>query len=681
MYTIILLNTIFDKENDNVLLCNSKQELQAYFDTITDKVVVASNINFDVNDLITTKVVVDVPLGLSFLKLLNYNYCIVKNNDDVSDISYWFVNNSRQDVGNRVVLDLQIDWFNTYWYDISNLQGLLIRTHLDRFIKYNGQYVYNFGVNSPLFEREDIQGFAKRPTKKYKLLSHYDTSSMDSVLDDWLNANIECWKYYFISAGKNYNFSTTTDGGTNFTPIEKEINPMNFRLRGLALTSSNIVVLCAPVYKNVNITINFRNSETERRHIWSQNSVEKFLRDNNNYANVYSIKYSQIAPFYITQYINGTDYDIDPDGYTLRLMTKNNADGKFFKSKGNSFYSYLTKDGEDTFVCVDFQSIQSKLILSIPEEMYKIKFNANDINNNCEPKLYNEDYSIYRLYFGGSQYELPISKSSNKPYFIYKEIIMPDITKSILIFNAKNSNDEVNSYFETIFNEISEKDFTGFISTLDNSLWFTSDQLDTFLATNKNNLQIFQNQQQSRIWQTASNAVGSASAGIVSSLATGSPIGIFSGLIHGATQGINTIIQNEYEKQNYNLNLDNMRNSPQELQSLNSNAVLISSVDEFGIYIEMQEAIPFEQQQIVDYLKIFGYNYRNIANINNFVKTRKYYNYIQANIFDVDGKIAEQIKDLIKQSISKGIRFWHKDNFTGVIDFTLNNIERSVTNG
>lgn len=673
-YTITLLNTIFDKENDNVLLCNSKQELQAYIDTITDKVIVATNINFDVNDLITTSVVVDVPIGLSFLKLLNYNYCMVKNNVDPTDISYWFINNSKQDVANRIRLDLQIDWFNTYWYDINNMQGLIVRTHLDRFIKHNNQYVYNFALNSPFFEREKIQGLAKRPTKKFKLLSHYDTASMDSKLDNWLNNNIECWKYYFLSAGKEYQFYRSNNG-----IIDENISTSTLReLKYNNETNSGVVVLCEPVYKyrRTGGYIFFKNTKSNNQYWWLDSGINQFLKDNNNYANVFAIKLSNISPFAIGLYVENTDYQVDNNNL---YILSNNSD-YFGRGIDGEYYIYNSKLTQYPYPIMQVvsQNLTKNLIMSIPSEMYQCKFNIDEINNKCEPKLYNEDYAIYRLYFGGNQYELPVAKSSNKPYFIYKEIIAPDITKSILIFNSTNENDETNTYFSTIYNNLSEKDFTGFISTIDNSLWFTNDQLDTFLATNKNNLQIFQNQQKSRASQTATNMVGSVVTGITSSLATSSPIGAVSGSVQAISQGINTAIQTAYDSINYDLTIDNMRNAPQELQSLNSNALLISAVDEFGIYIELQQLIPFEQQQIVDYLNIFGYTYNNIADVKSLVKSRKYYNYIQANVFDIDGRIAEQLKDIIKESIAKGIRLWHKDNFNGIIDFKLNNIERSI---
>lgn len=686
MYTITLLNSIFDKENDNVLLCNSKQDLKAYINTITDKVVVNNDCNFDVKNLIETTIYVDVNVGFSLLKLLNYNYCIVQNNDVADDVSYWFVNKSRQDNGYRIALDLKIDWFNTYWYDINDMQGVISRTHLDRFKPYNNEFVYNFGVDSPLFERETIRDLAKRTTKKFKLQSHYDTSSINSEFDKWLNDNVECWKYYYISADKLYKLYLSSNG-----VIESQESEYNLPAMGIVKksyqTSSNIVVLAEPVYKTTK-TIFFKNNATETKFAWSgvfgsKTGIENFLRNNNNFANVYSIKYSIVAPFEVGEYSNDF-YEIDTNG---QLVLKNNGDsnkGSIFNGKFNEFKCYITKEiiGElsnenQIFMLKNYQNLGNEIKLSIPQDMYKLKFTASQIDNSCEPKLYNEDYATYRIYFGGNEYELPIAKSSNRPYFIYKEILNPDITKSILIFNPNNTNDPVRLYYDTIFNEYTEKDLTGFISTLDASLWFTSDKLDTFLAENKNNLQIFNNNQNARMAIAQNNAISSSIGGILAMTPASVYRGTFGTMFDVANEGI----KQTAESMNYNLNIDNMRNSPQQLQSMNSDAVLISYIDEFGIFIEMQEPIDFEKQSIIDYFKIFGYTYNKINKVKQFVKTRKYYNYLQANIFEIDGHIAEQLKDLIKSTLSKGIRFWHKDNFTGEINFDLNNIERSISNG
>ena len=202
-YNITLTNTIFDSENDNVILFNNKQELKTYWENKEDKITIP-DINFIARNIINTEISIAIPVGLSLLKLLNYNYCIVFNE---TETLYFFIEESYQEDGNLVKLRLKIDAWNTYMYDIKDMQGLATRSHLDRFIKTpDGNYVFNFGANSPLFEREKIQGLSKRPTKKFKLQAQYDTTS-NSALNKWLNENVECWKYFFLSSSATYKYN------------------------------------------------------------------------------------------------------------------------------------------------------------------------------------------------------------------------------------------------------------------------------------------------------------------------------------------------------------------------------------------------------------------------------------------------------------------------------------------
>ena len=61
------------------------------------------------------------------------------------------------------------------------------------------------------------------------------------------------------------------------------------------------------------------------------------------------------------------------------------------------------------------------------------------------------------------------------------------------------------------------------------------------------------------------------------------------------------------------------------------------------------------------------------------MRTRKYYNYIQAQIFEIPDNLGNNVKAKIKEMFANGIRFWHYDNFDGV-DFTKNNYERFLDN-
>ena len=690
-YNITLTNTIFDSENDNVILFNNKQELKTYWENKEDKITIP-DINFIARNIINTEISIAIPVGLSLLKLLNYNYCILFNENETL---YFFIEESSQEDGNLVNLRLKIDAWNTYMYDIKDMQGLATRSHLDRFLKTpDGNYVFNFGADSPLFEREKIQGLSKRPTKKFKLQAQYDTTP-NSALNNWINENVECWKYYYISAGKNYKYNGYNQDDTTINR-EQELYSIQYDFRNSDINGS-MIVLYAPIYKT-NKWIYFRNKDTQRESLWTESAIEYFLKNNDNYSNVFSIKLSPISPFDIREF-NSNDYIIENNDLIIKDRYSDSSADRYdlidgegqvikqgiydFCRNGNfNTYAWIVGDKTTCFGLCKNQNISKNIKMSIPDELYKIKYSRNEIinNNNIEPKLYNEDYSNYRLYFGGKEYDLPVSKTSNKPNFIYKEILNSDITKSILIFNPNDEEDLLNTYFETVFNEYTTKDYTGLISTLDMSLWFSTDRLDEYLANNKNNLQILNNTQDSKALQSGLNAVGSIATGITSSLVTMNPIGAVGGISQAITGVGNTLISNGYEMANYNLTLDNMRNSKQELQSLNSNSILMASVDEIGLYIELESPLEFEFSVIRDNLKMFGYTYNRIADLKTIWKTRRYYNYVEMLIYEIDANISNQVKDYIKEIFKNGVRIWHNDNFSK-IDYNLNNIERSVYYG
>lgn len=692
MYNITLTNTIFDSENDNVILFNNKQELKTYWESKEDKITIP-NINFIARNIINTEISIAIPVGLSLLKLLNYNYCIVFNE---TETFYFFIEESSQEDGNLVKLRLKIDAWNTYMYDIKDMQGLATRSHLDRFIKTpDGNYVFNFGANSPLFEREKIQGLSKRPTKKFKLKAQYDTTQ-NSELNRWLNENVECWKYVFLSSSTTYKYKGYNEATQGSIQQDKKLIEAKYRNK-LNSIDSGMIILVEPVYKTTK-NIAFKNKDLSSRYdysTWYDFDIEDFLKENNGYAQVYSIKMSPIAPFRVTDYIINEDYLFDTNG-DLVLIDKYNVSGQSPPRSDIGTESEVLVEGIYDFcrpikfnlirlggvALMRFQDIDENIKFSIPQELYKIKFSKNEIlsNSNIEPKLYNEDYSNYRLYFGGKEYDLPISKTSNKPNFIYKEVITPDITKSILIFNPNDEEDLLKNYFETIFNEYTTKDFTGLISTLDMSMWFTSNKLDEFLANNKNSLQILNNTQDSRALQSGLNAIGSLATGITSSLVTGNPIGAVGGITQAITGVGNTLIANGYEKANYDLTLDNMRNSKDSLQNLNSNILLLASVDEIGLYIELESPLEFEFSVVRDNLKMFGYTYNRIADLKSIWKTRRYYNYVEMLIYEIDAEISNQVKDYIKEIFKNGVRIWHNDNFSK-IDYNLNNTERSIYYG
>lgn len=688
-FTITLGNTIFDRQNDNVLLYNSKIEAVNDFKSKSKNVVVIDNINFDCKNIIKTSICVRIPDGISILQMLNYNYCIVENLE-TNDILCYFINESTQDSGNQIFINMQIDVWTTYIIDILNgsdsCQGLISRTHLDRitpyFVDYTmAGYTYNFGKDSPLFEREKLQNFSKRTSRKERLMTVHGGRS---DIDTWLYDNVSYWLYCYMPAGDAYKYySRNTEYNANLSELEYRDNNDGTRC-GLAC-------VCIPILKaGKKIQIN----DGSNIYTWDIYALREFLRNNNGYARVKALKMSILSPFHLTG--NSTiDWTIAIADNILSIQNQSNSTGDAIWANNIKFVN-PTSSHETGIAIVEYQDLNNPQIMRYPnvEGLFQNVFSKEYLQSIgiVEPKIYNEDYTSMRLNFAGTTYDLPASKSNDPtPKFYYYEALTPDITKFYLSYMSNEQypvGGNPLAVDERIFNVYTEKDWTGMIGTIDLSLWYTVDGLDNYLASNKNNLQIFQNKQSistetaiiGALGNMAKGAFGGAVAGTNSS--SGSPwSGYTAGLVGGAISGIanlgSTGVQQYYENQNYNLTMDNMRQSPDSLSAVNSNSVFLTSVDELGIYIELQQPLSYEMDVISDYLKIYGYTYNKVDDIRNYVKTRKYYNYIQAQLIEVGGDISELVRDLIKDIFAKGIRIWHPDYYTN-IDFKVNNIERSV---
>lgn len=688
-YKITLCNTIFDRENDNVLMFNSKNALINYINNIEDKVVIP-DVNFDAKNIINTSIYVIVDTT-ELLKILNYNYAVVSN-DDNTDVLFYFINESAQDSGNQIRLDMQIDVWNTYILDLMlsdrKCQGLIQKTHLNRYKKFadipNGlEYTYNFDRYSPFFEREDLQNVAKRVVSKQKLVTLYDESGIDSDFNKWFEENLICWLYCYVPSDQQYNWYEV-DGNQRTS----ELTQIEYK-KGESDTRCGLTCICVPILKS-NKKLKIMGRDTQTSFNWDVYAFREFLRANDGYARVYALKQSIMSPFY-SKNMTSNDFVIDSNGdMNLKTIFQSVEKARFL----NMEFLNTNSNDKNGVAVIEYQDLNKSQTMGIRQSFFTNRFTKNelkDIDPNIDPKVYNEDYSIYRVYFGGQEYNLPISKTNDpRPYFQYFETLTPDITKFYLSYdNDKGSNPLKN--YEPVFTNFNVNDWSGLIGTLDLSLWYATNNLDSFLASNRNNLQIFQNQQESErtsaylgIAKNTFNAGVGLGGSVGAEIAldkTGSmgfgAIGLASSLFGSGISLIGLESQQSFARENYNLTMDNMRQSPSKLSAVNSNSVLMQLVDDLGIYIELQQLIPFELQGLNESLRAFGYNYNRIADVKDFIKTRKYYNYIKALIFEIDGNISERVRDLIKGIFAKGVRVWHSDSFIG-IDFNINNYERSL---
>ena len=657
----------------------------------------------NINSLLIQKQMYVNDANLDVNSILTKNYAIIRSLRNNEPQYYYYYEVQSADIGanNQPMFDLKLDTLQTYYFD-SNIRFsdcLIKRAHLDRFkrspIRINSvdRYVFNFDDDSPLLSREDLRGAAKRAVLKKKLLPIYTSVAQDSAsgtsdVDDWFRENVSHWVYYYISSG-NFNFynsARTTQQGKSLPTIKYAEDSDCLDSNG-DVTTGNVfdgdyVVLVAPIYKS-NKEIWITGEDLEGHDIawrWNEMAVKNFLDTNGlgNTSSIYSIKKSLMPPFSLA-YINPC-LTIRDDGNILWNNTGGTSIPAISGEYGFQYFfnSVLMIGGDisgerpSCLGVVRYQDLSNALHFCIDSDLYQSTFTVSNIKNGSangwgfgiEPKLLNEDYSTYRLFIGGNTYDMPISKTSPKPRFLYKEILTPDITKALLIFDLDNSIRPSN-----VFKDVSMTDFTGFMINIDLSVWFASDKLSEYLANNKNSLQILKNNQEAERTTFNNGAIATIGSSVV-----GLAVGAITGNVTGAAMGMmgmsgsvaaeqNLNVRQQNEMQNYYLTLDNMSQSPNTLSSLNANPLLIQSIDELAFYIELQQMLPSEIKGFTDNLNIFGYSFNRIGNIKNYDNKRVLYNYLEAEIEVVDGiSISTSIKNDLRQVLANGIRFWAVDN-------------------
>lgn len=632
--------------------------------------------------------------------IITKNCAIIRQTKNgVSDKYFYYrVESASINIFNQVVFDLKMDTLQTYYFD-NNIEipdCLINRAHLKRWWverTSNGLFRFDFSSNSKLLTSEDVSAVSKRAVSRYRLNPVIDTSGASEV-NNWFNENVSHWVYYYITGGKSYHFRHAVSAYGYEDPLNN-IAYVNGNINDVGKTTTidgGMVVLVAPVYKkDKRIKISYVKYEdttntTAGADIWNEKSLLDFLhykekvgdpenpeqtilRDQGGYSNVYAKKYSIMPPFFAYDFyghfiVNGNGdlvYDIKSDG---GINETNKKTGYRTILNCVEFLKAYYSDG--CFGRVIYQNLSDNITFKHNGEyLYRGLYSKDDIKNTTspiEPKLLNEEYSIYRINMGGNFYDLPISKTSMEPSFIYKEVLTPDITKSMLIYDAKNS-----KYSSDIFADIQTKDFTGFFINSDFSMWFETNNLRDYLVNNKNYLQILNKTQDFQETEMSDEILRKLGSNILQ-MATTSENAQQLGL-QIAQEGLNKMgdvmkmsRKFNFDKSIRSLTLDNMRQSPQKLSALNSNVLLMGSVDDFGIYIEVQKPLPSEQKRITDKLNMYGYAVNMLDNVRNCDSIRKVFNYVEASVESIIGDISNEVKTDIKRRFFDGVRFWRVDD-------------------
>lgn len=677
MYNVLLINYDFDSAYENVRLFSNKSERDSYF---TNNAIYSFVINnFLANDLISTDLVLNYNTAMNLAQLLNCNYCQIQ--DVEKNIYYYFwVENIHQLSGINISLKLNIDVFQTYIYDISFSKCLIERAHLDRFVQSPmaiGKYVYNSNFDSKLFKYEQMADVEK--FTKYSERLQLNVVKDNANTNKWLNDNVECWAYYYMSDGSQFGglgsqiekfniYNKILYSQTSQITYDEESHNINIPsdcARGASL------VYVAPIMKNneSNIKISIQGGSESYLKEWNTTNITDILGE--DYSKIYTIKYSQMPPFLPDNYSNSLSIVNNEDNNTQSLIINTKAfesnietglvhlyicdtTGQIINPYLDFIQSVLNEN--TTPICLVFAQDMNPIsaTFGLDTSLAKFSFTKNDIKNNSNeisPKLYDGNVIDLQLTDGANTYRLALQRTNikyltddttNYISFKYTEVLSPDNTKVSVQYDPQNNEGLMTTYGLSNYEN-------GIVTTNDYSLMFASDQLANYIAQNKNYyLQYIGNQMSNVIGGIA----GSTPQG-VSDTARGTA-GMIGGFVGTIAKTINSAIQ-------FGAMKNNLKNAPDQIKNASGNALFNNMTRSLGIWVEFRTASQIDIESYLDYLNEVGYNYATFDFISNHLRTRKVFNFIQANIDGISGTISETVRSTIREAFARGVRFWHID--------------------
>lgn len=664
-YQLGLLDFPFDLHGEDTRYFNSEEEQQEYFE---NKIrngdtpfmpIEAPNLD---SLFITSQVYQEnSPLVNGQFNISNKNYAVIKvtyTGIKNPRYFYYFITKSKICTEGKVLLDLQLDTVQTFFFDpdISISDCLIERAHLNRFepaTEAGGDYIkFISDPSSKIFNAEEGMNFPKRLVSREKLNLKF---TGNSVVDDWLNENVAYWVYVFIDPTAKYKVlripSGTSDKNSFVNGSEGKVK-LPLGLNGAAS------VFCYPIYKTV---IKDDTNYDEATHVIKILSSDEsggntagfipsewgrkgFELDNNQSASYYQIKLSIIPPFdsgegmsvqgtnLIMEATTGSGIYLDTactldNGERAIYVTQGIYDNKW----GLFFGSNQTKKELETS---DYSLIENT-------NLYKpnvIKAQAPNLTYN--PKLNSQNFKeLIITAANGDEFTYDIQKiSAYEASFLYSEPIQPEITRYYMRLNPTG-----------LYLEGTEENYTGLVGSTDNGLAFTTDQYAAFLANNKN----FFMQSNLKI---GIGAVKST-AGVISQAASGKIAGaVGSGLSAGLD-----IAQSLIDR---SMTIDNMRSAPDQMKNANGNVLFNMFATDLGLYVEKYSALDGDLKTANDFMNLYGFSFDSIANVKDYVHIRKYHNYVKAQLQGITGNISNTARDDLRQRFASGIRFWNQDEIS-----------------
>lgn len=630
---------------------------------------------------------------LNVFELANKNYAFIRKHDygkaaKNDDYYFYRITSARIGANRQVEYDLALDTFQTFMFRSGRKipDCNILRAHLNRWVagSVSGNIKFNGLENSPLFEREELQNMSKRLVKRqYVSFNNQFRDDVDvekDAADKWLDENVLYWLYFFVDPNHKYVYYTqyATEGGgeyllpQDFVDSRGTIIPQRENAGTVSgSVDSRFVACCVPLYKS--------NKEIRIKYHWSGESEEGdkivpitqraellFRKNNNANAYYFGYKISTIPPFEKMEYPAFQKYEIDSDGNLILFGEETNRIGRV---RFHNLYAILQKDQISTVTFRDAIFVVSTQPTSVTSSEITLKAklefskemligSQRVIATEYNPKLLNSDYYTLNICdHTGNGYEYDLQKLNKSTFYIeYSEPLVPGVTAGYARIKDTNG----------IYIADCADNYTGLVTNTDMTLTLATSQYQQMLANNKN----FYAQNTDNLLQGIITAIGGG-------------IGL-SGMANPATALGGTalgLLGLGLKYKNVGKTVDNMKSAPSQIQKASTSALMNIMVDRPGIYVEEYQILPNEQQMVNDEMFKNGFAYNRIDQIDYYINTRRYFNYIQAEVEDIQGvEMSNTAKQDLITRFANGIRMWNRKapNSDYYLQYELENYENNL---
>lgn len=668
-YQIALTNVNFDDTYNNVLLFDSRQIQEAYFkiNTLFEN---APKCNFKASTLLNTTLTYEADPNIDLANILMSNYAIVKQPN--GKYLYYFVMNAFQVCDNLIRLDLELDVCQTFLTDLTFSDAVIKRYHINRFRETSqgsNNIVFNINKNNTdLVINEPIDRKAQHFIKNEILIPEYLSGLFNEDEKNkyklFFENNILGWLYVYCVPNHEYVFKNILN-----QDLVKKINSVGYYqyIGDGSIMEGACSIFCVPVYRyTAKNQIYIKNGEN--KYLYSNEAMRYFLENNNGASYVYASKFTTRMPFkqFNALFDEGAG-TFDAEGNLIINVNPINENEYFIDSLKNAFIN--------TYGQNYIYNVRKEFLIPYKNEIelpyFQTTFTKDEIKQSVHdpkfnPKMMSQQVATLKLSTcNGSKKDYEIIKLLDSYgelsfQYINSEPLIPDITRTNLALSGS-------VFYTGAYN------YDGLIDTFDNTLMLSQDQLALFMANNKNFMQQKTLERVGNVGKGVMGAVGNLSSGNYANAITG--VG-------------NTAVDLIQDIANTNYVLDNLENAPDTLKNANGSVVLNLVATDKNPYpkLELYQALPTDLQSFDDFTNQFGYAYGKLGNINNAMRVRKYFNYVQAEVQEVYSdklNISNEVHNKIKQIFKNGVRLWNVESGDQVVTFDVNeheNYERWLDN-